>query len=380
MAPQTHSIPGVLEAIPTLDLKAQYESIRDEIKMAIDAVLESQHFILGPEVQALERELASYVGAKFGMGVASGTDALILALKACNIGLGDEVFCPSFSFIATADAVSLLGAKPVFIDIDPKTFTIDPLKIERAISPRSKAVIPVHLYGQAADMDAIGQISRKHNLRIIEDCAQAIGATYKGKKVGTFGDLGCFSFFPSKNLGGCGDGGMVVTDSEILAKRVRSLRSHGATKKYFSEEQGWNSRLDEIQAAILRVKLRHLETWASARREKAARYDVLLRDLPEVKRPVVHTSGTHVFHQYTIRIPNREHIQNSLAEAGIATAIYYPTPIHLQPIYRSLGYKSGDLPETEKAASEVLSLPIYPELTETQVQRVASTLAGAFRS
>jgi dTDP-4-amino-4,6-dideoxygalactose transaminase len=374
VTPQTQPMPSALELIPTLDLKAQYESIRDEIKTAIDAVLESQHFILGPEVQALEREIASYVDSKFGVGVASGTDALILALKACDVGAGDEVLCPSFTFIATADAVSLQGAKPVFIDVDPQTFTIDPSKLEEAISPRTKAVIPVHLYGQAADMDAVGEIARKHNLRVIEDCAQAIGATYKGKRVGTFGDLGCFSFFPSKNLGGYGDGGMVVTDSELLAKHLRSLRSHGAVKKYFSEEQGWNSRLDEIQAAILRVKLRHLENWAAARRKRAAWYDVLLRDIPEVTTPVVLISGTHVFHQYTIRIPNREHVQNFLAEAGIATAVYYPTPIHLQPIYRSLGYQPGDLPETEEAACEVLSLPMYPELTEAQVQRIASAL------
>jgi dTDP-4-amino-4,6-dideoxygalactose transaminase len=379
VASQPQLMPNTLEVIPTLDLKAQYEPIRDEIKMAIDAVLESQHFILGPEVQSLEREIASYVGSKFGVGVASGTDALILALKSCDVGAGDEVLCPSFTFIATADAVSLLGAKPVFIDIDPKTFMMDPLKLEQAISLRTKAVIPVHLYGQAADMDAVVEIARKHNLRVIEDCAQAIGATYKGKRVGTFGDLGCFSFFPSKNLGGYGDGGMVVTDSELLAKRLRSLRSHGAVKKYFSEEQGWNSRLDEIQAAILRVKLRHLETWAAARRERAARYDVLLRNVAEVTRPVVHMSGTHVFHQYTIRVPNRDRVQNFLAEAGIVTAVYYPTPIHLQPIYRSLGYRSGNLPETEKAAREVLSLPIYPELTEAQVQRIASALMGATR-
>jgi dTDP-4-amino-4,6-dideoxygalactose transaminase len=373
-------LPSTLEAIPALDLKAQYATIRDEIRMAVDGVLESQHFILGPEVQALEREIASYVDSKFGVGVASGTDALILALKACGIGAGDEVLCPSFTFIATADAVSLLGGKPVFIDIDPKTFTMDPLKMERAISPRTKAVVPVHLYGQAADMDAIGNIARQHNLRVIEDCAQAIGATYKGKRVGTFGDVGCFSFFPSKNLGGYGDGGMIVSQSEGLAKHLRSLRSHGSVKKYFSEEQGWNSRLDEIQAAILRVKLRHLESWAAARRERAARYDLLLRDIPHVTTPVVCGSGTHVFHQYTIRIPKREQVQNSLAQAGIATAVYYPTPIHLQPIYRALGYKLGDLPETEKAATEVLSLPIYPELSEAQIQRVASTLADAFRS
>jgi dTDP-4-amino-4,6-dideoxygalactose transaminase len=380
VTPDSHSNASTLEAIPALDLKAQYLSIQEEIRSAIDKVLESQHFILGPEVEGLEREIAAYVDSKFGIGVASGTDALILALKACDIGPADEVLCPSFTFIATADAVSLLGGKPVFIDIDPKTFTIDPSKVERSVSPRTKAIIPVHLYGQAADIDAIMGIARKHNLRVIEDCAQAIGAAYRGTKVGVFGDLACLSFYPSKNLGGYGDGGMIVTTSETLAKRVRSLRNHGAVKKYFSEEQGWNSRLDEIQAAILRVKLRHLDKWTAARRDRAQRYDVLLSNIPGLKTPVVIPSRTHVFHQYTIRVPKRAHVQNVLANAAIATAIYYPTPIHLQPIYHSLGYKLGDLPETEKAANEVLSLPIYPELTEAQLQRVTHAIADAFRS
>jgi len=374
------SNPSTLEAIPVLDLKAQYLSIREEIKSAIEKVLESQHFILGPEVENLEREIAAYVDSGFGVGVASGTDALILALRTCDIGPGDEVLCPSFTFIATADAVSLLGGKPVFVDIDPKTFTIDPSKIERAVSPRTKAIIPVHLYGQPADMDPIMSIARKHSLRVIEDCAQAIGAAYRGRKVGTFGDLGCFSFFPSKNLGGCGDGGMVITTSEALAKRIQSLRNHGAVKKYFTEEQGWNSRLDEIQAAILRVKLRHLDKWTAARRERAVRYDALLNKIPGLETPPVIPTGAHVFHQYTIRVPKRAHVQTLLADAGIASAVYYPTPIHLQPIYRSFGYEPGDLPETEKAANEVLSLPIYPELTEAQMQRVAHAIADAFRS
>jgi len=380
VTPDLPSNPSMLEAIPALDLRAQYLSIREEVKSAIDKVLDSQHFILGPEVEGLEREIAAYIGSGFGVGVASGTDALILALKACDIGPGDEVLCPSFTFIATADAVSLLGGKPVFIDIDPKTFTIAPSQIERSVSARTKAIIPVHLYGQAADMDAIMNIARKHDLRVIEDCAQAIGAIYKGRKVGVLGDFGCLSFFPSKNLGGCGDGGMIVTASEALAKRIRSLRSHGAVKKYFSEEQGWNSRLDEIQAAILRVKLRHLDKWISARRERALRYDVLLSAIPGLETPAGMPSGTHVFHQYTIRVPKRAHVRNCLAEAAIATAVYYPTPIHLQPIYRSLGYRMGDLPESEKAANEVLSLPIYPELTEAQMQRIAHAIADALRS
>jgi dTDP-4-amino-4,6-dideoxygalactose transaminase len=380
VTPDSASNPSTVETIPTLDLKAQYLSIREEIKIAIDTVLESQHFILGPEVQGLEREIAAYVDSKFGIGVASGTDALMLALKACDIAPGDEVLCPSFTFVATANAVSLLGGKPVFIDIDPTTFTMDPSKIDRALSPRTKAIIPVHLYGQAADMDAIMNISRTQKLRVIEDCAQAIGAAYRGKRVGTFGDFGCFSFYPSKNLGGFGDGGMIVTASQVLAERVRSLRNYGAVKKYFSEEQGWNSRLDEIQAAILRVKLRYLDKWTAARRERALRYDVLLSNIPDLETPVVSPRGTHVFHQYTIRVPKRAQVQNSLAEAAISTSVYYPSPIHLQPIYRSLGYRPGDLPETEKAAIEVLSLPIYPELTEAQMQRVARALGNTLRS
>jgi len=380
VTPDSASNPSAVETIPTLDLKAQYLSIREEIKIAIDTVLESQHFILGPEVQGLEREIAAYVDSKFGIGVASGTDALMLALKACDIGPGDEVLCPSFTFVATANAVSLLGAEPIFIDIDPTTFTIDPSKIDKSVSPRTKAIIPVHLYGQAADMDAIMGIARTQKLRVIEDCAQAIGAAYRGKRVGTFGDFGCFSFYPSKNLGGFGDGGMIVTASEALAERVRSLRNYGAVKKYFSEEQGWNSRLDEIQAAILRVKLRYLDKWTAARRERALRYDALFRNIPGLETPVVSPRGTHVFHQYTIRVPQRAQVQNSLAEAAISTSVYYPSPIHLQPIYRSLGYKPGDLKETEKAANEVLSLPIYPELTEAQMQRVTHAIADALHS
>ena len=265
------------KSIPMLDLGLQYQSIRTEIKAAIEQVLDSQHFILGPQVKALEEEVARYCGRRFGVGVASGTDALTLALKASGIGPGDEVMVPSFSFIATADCVSLLGATPVFVDIEPETFCMASEQLEQKITPRTRAIIPVHLYGQSADMDDILDIARKHNLLVIEDNAQAIGATYKGRKTGSLGDMGCLSFFPSKNLGACGDAGMVVTDSEETARRLRSLRAHGSLKKYFSEEQGWNSRLDEIQAAILRVKLRYLDQWNEGRRCRAARYDTLLQ-------------------------------------------------------------------------------------------------------
>jgi len=365
--------------IPMLDLNAQYASIRGEIQAAINAVLDSQHFILGPQVQSLEEEIARYCGRKFGVGVASGTDAIILALRAAGVGPGDEVLVPSFTFIATADSVSLLGAKPVFIEIQPESFNLDPQKIASKITSRTRAIVPVHLYGQAADMDPIMEIARQHGLKVVEDNAQAIGATYKGKKTASIGDLGCISFFPSKNLGGYGDGGMVVTDSEDFYRRLRGLRGHGGTKKYYSEEQGWNSRLDEIQAAILRVKLRHLDNWNSARRKNAAKYDALFGGVGVngVRTPRVMGWGDHVFHQYTIRVPKRDAVQKTLAEQGIATTVYYPTPIHLQPIYASLGYRQGDLAETERAAKEALSLPMYAELSQLQMERVVNAVARA---
>lgn len=367
------------KSIPMLDLGAQYQSIRAEIREAIDQVLESQHFILGPEVKALENEVAAYCGRRFGVGVASGTDALTLALCASGIGSGDEVIVPSFSFIATADCVSLLGAKPVFVDIDPITFCIDSTQIEAKISPHTKAIVPVHLYGQAADMDLVLEIARRHNLSVIEDNAQAIGATYKGRKTASMGDIGCLSFFPSKNLGGYGDGGMVVTDSEETAQKLRSLRAHGSLKKYYSTEQGWNSRLDEMQAAILRVKLRYLDSWGQGRRERAAMYDRLLQAVPEVTLPAIAEGRDHVFHQYTVRVPQRDKVQKLLTTRGVASTVYYPTPIHLQPIYSSLGYKMGDLPECERAAQEALSLPIYPELTDEQIAYVATSLGQTLR-
>jgi dTDP-4-amino-4,6-dideoxygalactose transaminase len=367
------------EPVPMLDLGAQYRSIREEINAAIERVLIAQHFILGPEVKALEQEVAQYCGRKFGVGVGSGTDALTLALCACGIGPGDEVIVPSFTFIATADCVSLLGATPVFVDLDLETFCIDPAQVARKINDRTKAIIPVHLYGQMADMDPILKLARAHNLLVIEDTAQAIGATYKGQKAASLGDVGCLSFFPSKNLGGYGDGGMVVTDSEELAKQLRSLRAHGTTKKYFSVRQGWNSRLDELQAAILRVKLAHLDEWSGARRSRAAYYDRLLQGIPGVERPKTAENREHVFHQYTVRVAQREAVSKELAERGIPSTVYYPVPIHLQPIYDSLGYKQGDLPETERASHEVLSLPIYPELTDLQIESVVASLADVVR-
>lgn len=364
-------------AVPILDLKAQYATIIDEIQAAVNKVLDEQHFILGPEVKALENEVAEYCGTKYAVGVASGTDALILGLRACGIGPGDEVIVPSFTFIATADAVSLLGGVPVFADIDPDTYNLDPQSVQRSITPRTKAIVPVHLYGQSADMDPILALAETHNLKVIEDNAQAIGATYKGRKTGSMGDVGCISFFPSKNLGGYGDGGMVVTNSEEIAKRLASLRAHGSTRKYLSDEQGWNSRLDELQAAILRVKLRHLDQWSRQRRQAASHYDELLRGLPSVVTPTRSGFGDHVFHQYTVRVPRRDQMQKLLAEAGVTTMVYYPHPIHQQPIYAVLGYREGDLPVTEAACKHVFSLPMFPELTPEQSEYVSAALARA---
>jgi dTDP-4-amino-4,6-dideoxygalactose transaminase len=367
--------------VSVLDLRLQYQAIREEIHAAIESVLDGQHFILGPEVEALEREVAQYCGTNHAVGVASGTDALALALRASEIGKGDEVLVPSFSFIATADSVSLLGATPVFVDVCPDTFCMDPDDLEPKINARTKAIIPVHLYGQAADMTPILDIARQHRLTVIEDNAQSIGARYHGKRTGSIGDLGCLSFFPSKNLGAYGDAGMVVTDSPEAAKRLRSLRAHGTTAKYFSVEQGWNSRLDEMQAAILRVKLRHLDDWIAGRRLCAERYNQLLAEGDEVVRPVVGEQQDHVYHQYTVRIGNRERVQRLMREKYLVpTTVYYPVPIHLQPIYSELGYQPGDLPVTERAAAEVLSLPIYPEMTEEQIACVVEALLDSIRT
>jgi dTDP-4-amino-4,6-dideoxygalactose transaminase len=365
-----------------LDLRAQYAAIRDEIRAALEEVLAAQQFILGRQVAALEKELAEFCGARLAVGVASGTDALLLALHAVGVRAGDEVIVPAFSYIATADVCGLLGARPVFADIVPETFNIDPSKIAAVISPRTRAIVPVHLYGHAADMDAVLEIGKRRNLPVIEDNAQAIGARYHGRRTGTLAPLACFSFFPTKNLGGYGDGGMIVTDSEELAARLRSLRMHGTrADKYISEEQGWNSRLDEMQAAILRVKLRHLPRWQAARQGHAARYAELLRAIAGVTPPPSAAGCEHVYHQYTIRIAGgrerRDRAQKLLAERGVASTVYYPVPLHLQPMYAALGQRAGDFPEGERAAAEVLSLPIYPELSPEQLQHVAISLAGA---
>ena len=376
----SHSTEVASVPAPVLDLKLQHESIREEIGEAVDRVLSSQHFILGPEVAALESEVAQYCERGYGVGVASGTDALTLALRVSGIGPGDEVLVPSFTFIATADCVSLLGATPVFIDIRPDTFCIDPEPIAKKITSRTKAIIAVHLYGQSADMNEILAIAHRYDLVVIEDNAQSIGARYFGKRTGSIGNLGCLSFFPSKNLGAYGDAGMVLTDSPDVASRLRSLRAHGATKKYFSAEQGWNSRLDELQAAILRVKLRHLDEWTSGRRSRAALYEQRLASNPLIIRPTTGGGRDHVYHQYTIRVANRDGVQRSMHDNfSVPSTIYYPTPIHLQPIFSALGYRPGDLPETERASNEVLSLPIYAEMTDEQVMRVVEALEESAR-
>ncbi len=377
MEPVTHA---AQEVIPLLDLRAQFAPIAGEICAAIDDVIQSQQFILGPQVAAFEQELAGYCGRRFGVGVGSGTDALVLALRACGIGRGDEVICPAFSFIATAGAVSALGARPVFADIEPATFNLHAAQVEARLTSKTRAVIVVHLYGLPAEMDRIVQLAAaRGGLAVMEDNAQAIGASYQGRKTGSLGTLGCLSFYPTKNLGAYGDAGMIVTDSEDTAARLRSLRHHGQKRKYIAEEQGWNSRLDEIQAAVLRVKLRHLDRWKEARQAHAARYNALLGRLPGVVTPHVPAGAEHVYHQYTIRVPQRDRVKAFLASRGIASAVYYPVPLHLQPLYAELGYQRGSLPEAERAAGEVLSLPIYPELTAAQIERVADTLAAALR-
>ena len=362
--------------VPLLDLKAQYTTIKDEIKAAIDEVLESQYFILGPKVQKFEEEIAKYCNVQHAVGVASGSDALLLALMAIDIGYGDEVITTPYTFFATAGSISRLDAKPVFVDIDAKTYNINPELIEENITDKTKAIIPVHLYGQCADMDPILEIGKKYNLCIIEDAAQAIGAEYKGRKAGSMGDMGCLSFFPSKNLGGYGDGGMVITNDAELAEKIRVLRVHGAKPKYYHSLIGLNSRLDALQAAVLSVKLKYLDGWSKARRQNAENYNHLFSDT-DVVTPYVEPYNYHIYNQYIIRVSNRDNLQEFLNERNIGTAIYYPVSLHLQGCYADLGLKEGDFPESEKAAQETLALPIYSELTKEQQIAVVEAI-GAF--
>lgn len=367
------------DSIPQLDLAAQYAAIAPEIREAVDRVLAFQHFVLGREGSALEQEIAALCQVPQGVALASGTDALILALRACGVTAGDEVILPPFTFVATGSAVSALGAKPVFADIRPDTYNLDPAELDRRVTPRTRAIVAVHLYGLSADMDPIVDFARSKRLPVVEDNAQAIGAKYKGRATGSLGDCACLSFYPTKNLGAYGDAGMVVTKSAELAARIRTLRNHGQTEKYVSAEPGWNSRLDEIQAAILRVKLRHLQTWQRARQTHAAEYTRLLSAVPGVRLPVIPKAYDHVFHQYTIRVQNRDKLHHALSDRKIGSSVYYPVPLHLQPLYASLGHKPGDFPHAELAAKEALSLPMYPELHREHIARVVDAISGSLR-
>ena len=366
--------------IPILDSKRQYAQIGKEIEKEVLEVLASGSYILGKHNKALQEEFANYVGSKYSLGLNSGTDALHLALRALNIGRGDEVITTAFTFVATASAIGLAGATPVFVDINEDTFNIDADKIEAAITPKTKAIIPVHLYGQPADMDKIMDIAKRHNLKVVEDCCQAIGAEYKGQKVGTFGDFGCFSFYPTKNLGGMGDGGMITCNDQALFDRIVALRNHGGAIRYYHDELGVNSRLDEIQAAILRVKLNYIDEWNKARQENAYRYNELFAKYPEIETPKEIENSYCVYHQYTIKIENRDEVHKLLQENGVGAMIYYPVPLHLQKLHKELGYKVGDLPLTEKDTKLVMSLPMFPELTEEEQKTVAETLIRCIES
>jgi dTDP-4-amino-4,6-dideoxygalactose transaminase len=359
--------------IPLLDLKAQYLFLEEEIMEAVRGVLNSGRYILGPNVYAFEQEMAEFCGTKYAVGVGNGTDALVLSLDACGIGPGDEVITTSYSFFATAEAISRVGADPVFVDIDRNTYNMDVTQIEDKISERTRAILPVHLFGQMALMDQIMEIAHKRSLIVIEDACQAIGASYQGRRAGSWGDAGCFSFFPSKNLGGCGDGGMITTNDAILADRLRMLRAHGSRKKYYNEAIGYNSRLDELQAAILRVKLRYLETWNEARRKKAERYNSLLAGL-DLKLPYTIPKAVPVYHLYIVAHPARNEIINALSRLGIGTGIYYPVPLHKLDVYK--GLVQSPLPVVEQASQETFAIPLFPEMTDSQQDYIAEQLAG----
>ena len=370
------------QPVPFIDLVAQYQTIRSEIREAVDHCFENQHFVLGEEVTRLEEEIAEYCDSRFAIGCASGTDALILALLALGIGPGDEVITSPFTFFASASSIHRVGARPVLVDIDPASFNIDPDAVERAITPRTKAIMPVHIFGQCAEMDPLWRLSTRYHIPIVEDAAQAIGAEYQGRRAGVLGTIGCFSFFQTKNLGGAGDGGIMTTDDPDVAARLRSLRVHGDKGGYNHVEVGYNSRLDALQAAVLRVKLRHLDSWTAARNQNAARYIEMLSNaggLPDVVTPAIQQDRRHVFNQFTTRILDgkRDLVAERLKSQQIGCAVYYPIPLHLQECFRYLGYKEGDLPQAEKASLEVLSLPIYSELPADHLERVVTGIYTA---
>jgi dTDP-4-amino-4,6-dideoxygalactose transaminase len=377
-------------SVPLLDLKAQFEPLREEVYDAIREVVEAQSFVLGATVERFEADLARYTGARHAVGCASGTDALILALAARGIGPGDEVLTTPFSFFSTASCAYKVGARPAFADIDERTFNLDPEEVSRAIGPNTRAVLPVHLFGQCAEMDAIVEIARRHGIPVIEDAAQALGASYRSAerdttfRAGTMGDVGCYSFFPSKNLGGFGDGGLAVTDDDATAAELRLLRVHGGRQMYEHRRVGWNSRLDAIQAAVLRVKLPYLDGWSRGRAANAERYDRWFEDIGlvaagHVRLPQRLERSTHIFNQYTLRVERRDDLREHLRARGIGHSVYYPVPLHLQECFAELGYTAGSLPRAEQACREVISLPVYPELTLGEQERVVGEIRAFYR-
>lgn len=360
--------------IPFLDLKAQYASIRHEIEPAVLKVLASGQYVMGDEVAAFEREFAAFCGVPHAIAVNTGTSALHLALLAAGVGPGDEVITVPFTFVATVSAICYAGAKPVFVDVEPVTLTMDPGQLEAAITPRTKAIVPVHLYGQMADMDAITEIGKRHGLMVIEDACQAHGAEYRGRRAGGIGVSGCFSFYPGKNLGACGEGGIVVTGNDEHAKAMRKLRDWGQSARYHHDLKGFNYRMDGIQGAILRIKLAHLDAWTEARRSAAGRYSDLLDGSPVVEAPSEVLGRRHVYHVYAVRTPRRDALRRSLDEAGVQTGLHYPIPVHLQRAHADLGHRPGDFPVSEAAAGEMLSLPMFPEMTAAQIDRVVEAI------
>ncbi|HET9065272.1 MAG TPA: DegT/DnrJ/EryC1/StrS family aminotransferase [Gemmatimonadales bacterium] len=369
-------------SVPMLDLKAQHETIKADVMARVASVIDRQQFIMGPEIAELEREIATLCGVPHAIGCASGTDALLLPLKALDLSPGDEVICPAFTFFATAGAIHNAGGTPVFVDIHPDTFNLDPECVARAITPRTRAIVVVHLYGQMAPMEWILEVATKAGIPVIEDAAQAIGARRKidgaWRMAGELGAVGTISFFPSKNLGGWGDGGMMVCKDDDLAGRLSRLRLHGGARQYHHEEVGFNSRLDAIQAAVLLAKLPHLAEWSAARRERAARYSALLEDVRQVRTPVTDPKNEAIFHQYTLRVQRRDALREHLTTWEIASMVYYPVPLHLQPCFAHLGMRLGSLPETERAMDEVISLPIYPELTDAQQDEVVGAIRAFY--
>jgi len=365
--------------VPFFDITRQIQAMKKDLDTAISEVVTSGRFILGETVASLEKEVAAYCGTNYAIGVASGTDALHLALRACGVKEGDEVITSPFTFVATAEAISYCGAIPVFVDIEPKTFNLNPAKIEAGITKKTRALLPVHLYGQACEMDKINEISQKHELSVVEDCAQAIGAENNGKKAGAFGTTGCFSFFPTKNLGCFGDGGMITTSDPKVFDDLLALRNHGSRQTYHYDLIGHNSRLDAIQAAVLHVKLSHMGDFSEKRRKNANIYNKILKEIPEIALPYEDPKGKHVYNQYTIRVKERDKLFGFLKDKGIGTMVYYPLSLHLQKAFAALGHKKGDFPESEAAQNEVLSLPIFPELEESELQEVCAALKEFYR-